>query len=365
MKIIKVSDENAVQEAVSVLESGGLVIYPTETAYGVGVDATNPRAVDKLIEYKKIPADKPTSIAVKDEEMAQKYVTLNQTAKNFYKNFLPGPYTIISQALNSTDQRLHSSKGTLGIRIPAHEFVLKLIGEFDKPITATSANSHGKKTPYSIQDVLDTLSEKQRSKIDLMIDAGELPKRPASTVIDTTTDELTIYRGGILNPVSYELKEKFSSGSIEETIEIGKKIFQIATKNKTSLILLDGDLGSGKTHLTKGIAKALGIERTIKSPSFNYVNEYTLREPLGDSIDSVFNTGSKLYHYDAWRIETLDDLNALKIEDSINQSSFVVIEWPGVIKLLKPDFFDSYNYIYVEIKKSGPESRTIKVLGEK
>lgn len=357
MKILKLNDGKAVLEAVSVLEAGGLIIYPTETAYGVGVDATNSAAVDKLIEYKKIPADKPTSVAVKDESMALEYVDLNLTAKNFYKNFLPGPYTIISQSKGATDKRLNSSRGSLGIRIPAHDFILSVLDILKKPVTATSANSHGKKTPYSVQDVLGTLSEKQKSKIDLIIDGGELPKRPASTVIDTTTDELTIYRGGILDPLTFELKNKFESNEVQNTIDIGSEILKFARNVRINLILLDGDLGSGKTHLTKGIGKELGIDRMIKSPSYNYVNEY--------SLDPAFNAESKLFHYDSWRIENVEDLNLLKIEESISDNHIVVIEWPGVIKLLRPDFFDSYNYLYVEIKKSGENSREIKVFGKK
>lgn len=353
MKIINISNDNAIRDAVSVLTSGGLIIYPTETAYGVGVDATNSLAVDKLIEYKKIPTNKPTSVAVTSEKMAEQFVELNLVAKNFYKNFLPGPYTIISKSKNKTDSRLNSDKRTLGIRIPNHFFILSVIENFQRPVTSTSANSHGKKTPYSVQDVLDTLSEKQKSMIDLIVDGGELPKRPASTVIDTTTEELVTHRAGILDPINFSLTKKYISYNVEDSAKFGEEILDLATSSNVNLILLDGDLGAGKTHLTKGIARGLNIQQTIKSPTYSYVNEYKISKNGTNGVE-------KFLHYDAWRIENIEDLNSLKIENDIAKNKFVVIEWPGVIKLLKPEFFNSLNYIYVEISKVNEHERLLK-----
>lgn len=93
MKIIK-CDENSAKIAIEVLKSGGLIIYPTETLYGIGADATNPKAIKKLTEYKNRPFGKPYSIAVTNKKMAEKYAVLNKTAKNLYKEFLPGPLTV-------------------------------------------------------------------------------------------------------------------------------------------------------------------------------------------------------------------------------------------------------------------------------
>ena len=102
MKIIQVKKNNINQVillATKVLKSGGLVIYPTETCYGVGVIALDKAAVSRLIKYKKRPEGKAISIAVSDIKMAQKFVKLNALAKNIYKTFLPGPVTVISKDL--------------------------------------------------------------------------------------------------------------------------------------------------------------------------------------------------------------------------------------------------------------------------
>ncbi|MCX6704377.1 MAG: L-threonylcarbamoyladenylate synthase, partial [Candidatus Woesebacteria bacterium] len=139
MQIIK-NDKNAVRVATEILKSGGLVIYPTETLYGIGADATNPKAIQKLTKYKNRPFGKPYSIAVTDQKMAEEYVELNTSAKNLYKEFLPGPLTIISKGKHKVAHGVESEDGTLGIRIPDFKLVMDIVKKLGKPITATSAN---------------------------------------------------------------------------------------------------------------------------------------------------------------------------------------------------------------------------------
>src|SRR5690606_513305 len=112
MVTLSPEDKNLIETVCQVLNNGGLIIYPTETAYGVGVDATNPQAVSKLLEYKKRPEGKAISIAVDSENMAANYVDINIQAKNFYRTFLPGPVTIISNSTGKVDKRLESEKNT-------------------------------------------------------------------------------------------------------------------------------------------------------------------------------------------------------------------------------------------------------------
>ncbi|NMB82327.1 MAG: threonylcarbamoyl-AMP synthase, partial [Ignavibacteria bacterium] len=148
MKIVKL-DKNVVNEVVSVLKSGGLVIYPTETLYGIAADPTNPDAIKKLTTYKNRPLGKPYSIAVTDIDMASKYVELNTTAVNLYKRFLPGPLTVISKGKHKLAPGVESEDGSLGVRVPDYQLVSEIINKFGKPITATSANASYKKRPYS------------------------------------------------------------------------------------------------------------------------------------------------------------------------------------------------------------------------
>lgn len=270
MQIIHITDKRVIEKAVKILHRGGILIYPTETCYGVGVDATNPQAVTKVLKYKKRPQGKAISIGCSDIKMSKEYVLLNQTAKNIYKNFLPGPVTVILKSKRKVDPRLESERQTLGIRIPDYDILLEILKAFGKPITTTSANSNGKKTPYSIDDILQNISKKQSKLIDTIIDAGELPKNPPSTVIDTTTEELKTYRSGVFDP-SVKLISEFESTSEEETIFQGEEFIKKTLSENTDkaiVVLLKGDLGAGKTYFTKGIAKGLKIDKIIKSPTF-------------------------------------------------------------------------------------------------
>lgn len=164
MRIIKVSDlktEELVSAAVETLKAGGLLVYPTETCYGIGADATNQTAVDRLFAYKARREGKPLSIAVKDKEMARQYVEINEVAENLYDNYLPGPITVVSNSLGNVANGVESEYGTLGIRIPDYELVLKIVEKFGKPVTSTSANISYKDRPYSIGQLLKDTPEKK------------------------------------------------------------------------------------------------------------------------------------------------------------------------------------------------------------
>src|SRR5258708_5864385 len=141
--------ENVITQTIAVLRSGGLVIFPTETTYGAGVLATNQVAVDKLLAFKSRREGKPLSIAVTDEEMANRYVEVNESAHRLYERFLPGPVTVISRGRGVVAHGVESEFGTLGVRIPDYALVLELVKQLGEPITATSANASGAKRPYT------------------------------------------------------------------------------------------------------------------------------------------------------------------------------------------------------------------------
>lgn len=351
MEIIKVGSKNFIEKTISILSQNGIVIYPTETCYGVGVDATSQIAVSKLLEYKKRPVGKAISIAVSDFDMAKNYVKLNNSANKIYHNFLPGPVTVISESNNLTDPRLSSERNTLGVRIPNYQILREIISIFNKPITSTSANSSGKKTPYSIDDILKNLSQKQKNLIDLIIDAGELPKNPPSTVLDTTLEELTIYRNGRIMPKNLTV-ENFLSLSVLDTKNIGKMLVKNNFKTLPLIILLDGELGSGKTHMVKGIAEELGIRQMVKSPTYNYVNEYTF---------DYNEIKGKVYHLDSWRISSKEDLESLGISQWIKKNNVIAIEWPSVILNLDPAFFKNFSPVFVEFVINKESKRQIRV----
>jgi L-threonylcarbamoyladenylate synthase len=316
MEIIDINDANVVQKVVSVLRKGGLVVYPTETAYGIGADATNELAISALLQYKKRPQGKSISVAVATKEMAQEYVDIGGS-EHIFEQFLPGPITVVCKSKHKTDGRLESEKKTLGIRIPEYPLILDIIKTFGKPITATSANISNKKTPYSIADILKNISKKQKNLIDLIIDAGELPKNPTSTVVDVSSDKAKVFRQGAITIFKQQKKIlDVISNSPEETISIAESFIK-KNNREGNLFLLNGSLGAGKTHFVKGLALGLGIKEDITSPSYTYINEYDIEG------------GKKLFHMDAWRIENVSDLNLIFTPGIWD--NFIAIEWPALI----------------------------------
>lgn len=332
MKIIDLKDVN-LAEVVEVLRKGGLVIYPTETLYGIGADATNQDAVDKLTKYKNRPFGKPYSIAVTDIKMAQRYVTLNNTAKELYNKFLPGPLTVISKGKGVLAKGVESEDGTLGIRIPDYKLVVDIVKELDKPITSTSANASYKKRPYKISDILENISEKQKELIDLIIDAGELPKNEPSTVVDTTMDDPITLRQG---EIKFTKTNQILSKGEESTMNLAKELWQKYEEYKEKrpiIFALEGEMGVGKTIFTKGLAKAMGIEDVITSPTFSLVEEYGILE-----------------HFDAWRMQGGDELRSLEFENMIKNKKVISVEWAERVADVIREFDDEAIIVWIKFE---------------
>lgn len=354
MKILDLrsrSKQEIIKEACAVLAAGGLVIYPTETTYGIGADATNQQAVDKLLKYKKRRQGKPLSIVVADQIMAEQYVELNDNAKQVYATFLPGPVTVVSKSKNVVVNGVASETGTIGVRIPNYPLVIEIAKQYGKPFTATGANASYKKRPYTIQDIFSNISERQKKLIDLVLDAGELPHNEPSTVVDTTLDELSVLRQG---SVSFTEKNEIVTHNEEETIALGGKLMQKycnLLSYKAVIFCLEGEMGVGKTHFTKGIAQALQIKRMISSPTYTLSREYQF-EAEGSKL--------QLVHIDTWRLAHAEELLQLGFEHMVDHCNVIVIEWADrVVDALK-QFSDEAKIVWVKIAYGKKENdRTI------
>lgn len=317
MQIIPEND-SAIDVTVKALQKGKLVFMATETVYIAAVDATNKKAVKKLVSFKNRPFGKPFSVGVTDINMAEKYVVLNETARNLYKRFLPGPVTVVSTGRHVVADGVEAENGTLGIRIPDYSFFQKVCKIFGKPITATSANASYQRRPYKLNDILDNISEKQKSLIDLMVDAGELPHNEPSTVIDTTLDDEAV----ILRQGDIKLKDKNEvlSRSEENTQNVAKELWQKYEDyhgKRPIIYALEGQMGAGKTQFVKGLAKAMGVGEDISSPSYDLLIDYVSKK-----------TKDKLIHIDTWRmIDPNKELEGLDIKSLINDNSILAIEW--------------------------------------
>ena len=200
-----------------------MVLFPSDTVYILAVDSTNPVAVQKLLAFKNRWVGKAISVAVCDIDMAKKYVKLSDDTEKLYNRLLPGPFTVVSKGLHNTSAGIEAENGTLGIRIPNSEFILKLVKYLNVPITATSANLSGRTPNYSVTSLLNTLSQKKKDMLDLIVDAGKLPKNLPSTVIDATESELKILRRGDL--ITANSTSLVSTSEIE-TGKIAKFLYQ-------------------------------------------------------------------------------------------------------------------------------------------
>ena len=176
---------DVIEKAVSVLMHDGIIVYPTETVYGLGADAFSDEAILKVYEAKKRPLAMPVSIAVSDFDMLNAVARIEPGLEPFLTTFLPGPVTVVLPARKTVPAILTGGTGLIGIRMPAHDLALQLIAKFDSPITATSANLHGAKDPVTPAECT--------VPYEFLIDGGRLPGTP-STVVDL--EEMRILRPG-------------------------------------------------------------------------------------------------------------------------------------------------------------------------
>jgi L-threonylcarbamoyladenylate synthase len=179
--------EDEIQEAKKVIEQGGTVIFPTETAYGIAADATNRDAVEKVYEMKQRPRRKGLTGIVYSMEQAEKYSNLSEDEKRIVEGFMPGPLTLVAEEKDTIPDNLNSD---FAFRISSSETARKLAE--DTPITATSANISGEETSYAVEDI----SEELRQKADYIIDVGGLEDGPTSTIAEVNNPELVIHRKG-------------------------------------------------------------------------------------------------------------------------------------------------------------------------
>ena len=199
-ELIRLYEENPdpkkVKQVVDILRDGGVVIYPTDTVYGMGCDITNQRAVEKICKIKGInPKKHNFSIICADlGNIAQFTRVITKPVFKMMKKGLPGPFTFILEASNVVPKILHSNKKTIGIRVPAHEIPRLLVEELGHPILTTSIRDEDDVIEYSTDPEL--IFEKYQHLVDLVIDGG-YGQNMASTILDCTGDEVIIIRQGI------------------------------------------------------------------------------------------------------------------------------------------------------------------------
>ena len=185
------SDE-ALEQILTFLRAGGVIAFPTDTAYGLGTDPFNERAVRRIFEIKGRAEAKPILLLVDSVAMAGSVAHLSETALSLAERFWPGPLTMILPARETVPAVLTAGTGTVGVRWANASFAQRLLAAFGKPLTATSANRSGMPSAVTAEEVREQLGE----SIEMLIDGGELPARSGSTLLDLTRVPARILREG-------------------------------------------------------------------------------------------------------------------------------------------------------------------------
>jgi len=196
MRTIKINLHNPekifLEMAADIIKDGGVVIYPTDTAYGIGADILNKKAVEKLNLAKSRHPEKQYTAIVSDVKMAEKFCVLGDSEKRLIKKFMPGPLTlavckkdIVPDFIQKTD---------FAFRIPDCEIAQKICSISGAAITASSANIGGEATPYSVDEINPILKE----SVDLILDAGKLEVRDTSTICRVDDGKVQILRSGAI-----------------------------------------------------------------------------------------------------------------------------------------------------------------------
>jgi L-threonylcarbamoyladenylate synthase len=197
MKIIKIDGTNPNYDKIRIarmaMKKGSIIIYPTDTVYGIGANVFDEKAILKVFSIKKRALNKPLSICISRIEDIKQVAQMDVRAETVIRNLLPGPFTIILKKNDNISSLLTAGSDKIGIRIPDNSICMDLSKEF--PITSTSANLSGYDIPESVEGVLKQLG----SSIDIMMDAGICKHGIPSTVIDMTVYPPKVLREGAGN----------------------------------------------------------------------------------------------------------------------------------------------------------------------
>ena len=188
-------NQKAIAQVVEILRTGGIIIYPTDTVYGLGCDITNQKAIEKVCKLKGIKPEKANfSFICYDLSHISEYIKpIENSTFRVLKKALPGPFTFIFNASNKVPKLLSSNKKTVGIRVPDNNIAREIVKQLGNPIISTSIHDEDEIIEYSTDPEL--IHEKFEDKVDIVIDGG-YGDNLASTVVDCTEDSFEIIRQG-------------------------------------------------------------------------------------------------------------------------------------------------------------------------
>lgn len=186
-------DKRVLSRVVSALKSGNIIVYPTDTLYGLGADIFNDVAVKKVFKVKNRPFNVPLSVAVSCIDDLEKIAFVDDKARKIINEFLPGRLTLILKKKKTLSRVVTGGLENIAIRIPDNVVALEILSKYG-PLSCTSANIHGKDTPTVISDIRMHFKE---SDISVYLDYGKLNGKP-STIVDLTGKKINLVRQGVI-----------------------------------------------------------------------------------------------------------------------------------------------------------------------
>jgi tRNA threonylcarbamoyl adenosine modification protein (Sua5/YciO/YrdC/YwlC family) len=188
-------DERKIREIVAILREGGIVIYPTDTVYGIGCDIFQPKAIEKIAKIKNIKPEKANfAIICQDMSHLAEYAKISTPVFKVMKRALPGPFTFILPATSEVPRIFQNNRKTIGIRIPEHAIPRAIVKELGHPILTTSIVDEDDVLEYSTDPEL--IFEKFSTRVDAVIDGG-YGQNVASTIVMCENDEFEVIRNGL------------------------------------------------------------------------------------------------------------------------------------------------------------------------
>lgn len=187
------------QETINVLKNDGIVIFPTETVFGIGCNAKSLKAVKKLYEAKKRPQNKPFSILVSEKNEIEKIAKIsNLVEKKIIENFMPGPLTIVLEKNEAIDKLVTANKSTVGVRIPDYKIANTILKEVKLPLATSSANISGKNIEADFNKIVETFGD----SVDIFIKGETKKDMQSSTILQVIENEVVILREGKISKES-------------------------------------------------------------------------------------------------------------------------------------------------------------------
>ena len=299
------NDLNKIKEAAMSIKQGNIVLFPTETVYGIGANALDASAVNKIFEAKGRASDNPLIVHICDIGMLSHLVKeVGQIEQKLMDNFWPGPLTIIFDRKECVPNVVTAGLNTVGIRMPSNSIARKLIELAEVPIAAPSANISGKPSGTKIEDIIDELD----GKVDYILDSGMVDIGVESTVVRVIDNKVHILRPGKITVediqslgievvIEKQIMEEYKTE--EKVMSPGMKYRHYAPNTKCLLIYSDN-----KENLVKKINEEIELEknvlvlgRTSNIEKYNTENKLDMGDSLEEISKNIFTLLRKVDSY--------------------------------------------------------------------